>query len=147
MRSSEMSVLKRPTRWQFPEDDILPSHRCENLKSYKLCIFCSFCQQRPHFKNRSSRTDMANEIYWRKVLFSGLCRGLKVSIQVALQLSHAVPQADCRWLRTGCDHKFGHAGFVVDKAALEQVSLHNSISTANPHSTKCTTFIYHPRLA
>jgi hypothetical protein len=34
LRSSEMSILKRVTRRNIPEDDILHSHRRENLKSY-----------------------------------------------------------------------------------------------------------------
>jgi hypothetical protein len=32
--SSETSVLTRATRRNNPEDTILHSHRCENLKSY-----------------------------------------------------------------------------------------------------------------
>jgi hypothetical protein len=34
VRSSYMSVLTRATRRKIPEDDILHSHRRENLKSY-----------------------------------------------------------------------------------------------------------------
>jgi hypothetical protein len=34
MRSSKMSVLTSVTRRNIPEDDILPSHLRENLKSY-----------------------------------------------------------------------------------------------------------------
>jgi hypothetical protein len=34
VRSSEMSVLTRATWRHIPEDSILHSHRCDNLKSY-----------------------------------------------------------------------------------------------------------------
>jgi hypothetical protein len=36
IRSSETSVNTRSTQRHIPEDDILHSHRCENLKSYSV---------------------------------------------------------------------------------------------------------------
>jgi hypothetical protein len=36
--SSETSVITRATRRNNPEDTILPSHRRENLKSYRISI-------------------------------------------------------------------------------------------------------------
>jgi hypothetical protein len=42
-RSSETSVLKRPTQRHIPEDGILDSHRCEYLKSYRQ-LSCYYAQ-------------------------------------------------------------------------------------------------------
>jgi hypothetical protein len=39
MRSSETSVKASSTQRHTPEDDILHSHRCENLKSYIFSVF------------------------------------------------------------------------------------------------------------
>jgi hypothetical protein len=36
IHSSEMSVRTRTTRYHIPENGILNSHRCENLKSYRV---------------------------------------------------------------------------------------------------------------
>jgi hypothetical protein len=36
IRSSEMWAHTRSTRRHIPEEGILHSHRCENLKSYKI---------------------------------------------------------------------------------------------------------------
>jgi hypothetical protein len=38
IRSSEASVHTRSTRRHIPENGILHSHRCENLKSYMTYI-------------------------------------------------------------------------------------------------------------
>jgi hypothetical protein len=40
IRSSETSgTTQRTTRRHIPEEDTLQNHRCENLKSYILCLF------------------------------------------------------------------------------------------------------------
>jgi hypothetical protein len=51
IRSSETSVLTRDTQRDVPEDDILHSHRRENLKSYfwGYCSLGSFCDAAMNF--------------------------------------------------------------------------------------------------
>jgi hypothetical protein len=41
IRSSETSVNTRPTQRHIPENDILHSHRCESLRSYKTKHVCA----------------------------------------------------------------------------------------------------------
>jgi hypothetical protein len=54
--SSETSVHTRSTRRHFPEDGILHSHHCENLKSYKTILFYE-CYQ-----HSDDRTVVNNEL-------------------------------------------------------------------------------------
>jgi hypothetical protein len=46
LSSSETSVLTRATRRNILEDDILHSHRRENLKTYKLLVMLQLHCQR-----------------------------------------------------------------------------------------------------
>jgi hypothetical protein len=45
LSSSETSVLTRTTQHNIPQDTILHSYRCENLKSYLnySCFFSCYC--------------------------------------------------------------------------------------------------------
>jgi hypothetical protein len=45
LRSSETSILTRTTWHNIPEDSILHSHLCENLKSYMI-FYCSMVAHR-----------------------------------------------------------------------------------------------------
>jgi hypothetical protein len=60
-RSSETSVNTRTTQRHIPEDDILHSHRCESLKSYRLLKCFSFCTtsiQKPSVSTRFAKQIM-----------------------------------------------------------------------------------------
>jgi hypothetical protein len=46
IRSSETSVYIKPTRYHIPEDGILHSHRCENLRSYIRYIQFTFASHK-----------------------------------------------------------------------------------------------------
>jgi hypothetical protein len=47
IRPPETSVLRRATRRHISEGGILHSHRCENLKSYKVWLLFDDGRQRP----------------------------------------------------------------------------------------------------
>jgi hypothetical protein len=50
--SCETSVLARATRRNIPEDIILHSHRCDNLKSYMKLKWSGFLQLMLFLKNK-----------------------------------------------------------------------------------------------
>jgi hypothetical protein len=54
--SSEVSVLTRATWRNIPEDTILHSDHCKNLKSYMMLIIDSFLPVRHHPKDGSNLT-------------------------------------------------------------------------------------------
>jgi hypothetical protein len=69
--SSEMSVNARFTQLQIPEDNILHSHCCENLKSYTTRL------QKLQIKPTEMISGAGNAIFYSQmigVLFCKLCK-------------------------------------------------------------------------
>jgi hypothetical protein len=74
LSSSETSILTRATQRNNPEDDVLHSHRCENLKSYidmlhwKMTVFmfntrCYGTLQFAYITKRFDKTSKPQDVY------------------------------------------------------------------------------------
>jgi hypothetical protein len=67
IRSSETSVNARSTQRHISEDDILHSHRCESLKSYKKLIISYLCSPAYILVGQE---ELCNSLYLHMQLFS-----------------------------------------------------------------------------
>jgi hypothetical protein len=68
IHSSKTSVHTRSTRRHIPEDGILHSHHCENLKSYILILFSHHRLQSSHFPSSFSDENTACSFSLRRLI-------------------------------------------------------------------------------